>query len=382
MATLLLKSISEGRLRQTGLLLKVGKDVNELDSERQTGLMKAMAINNAYVRMSMVKVILNYSADVTLVDLKKRNAFMWACYYGRADQIKFFASEFDVNTLQIDRQDKDGNTSLMLAVKQGHLETVIELVKVLKDSGMQSVLSMKNHVGLSPLMEAFRMGNFEIAKHLINEGKVSIDNLTNIVMYNDQFRLDWTTRLPQEMMKHVVENLDDREDPHPSNILKLLITNDSFRTVALKSYNNEKKMKTEKGYQQPVPRTAPGKLQTGGQRPAKAEPKQKSIKGMLPTIMNLYEEQHSQNYRPASKNNFIPYSSVSRQLRSMASRTSSTTGRVTRSHLASLPDFSRFSRFSEGKFTRSNRSTSVQLPQLNSWSLLRRKLRSNFINDV
>lgn len=391
MESLLLKSIKDGRLRQTGLLLKVGKDANEQDKDGENGLMKAMALKNAGVRLSLVKLLLRNKADVTSHDTKKRNAFMWACYHGRTEEIKYMTSACDVSSLQIDSQDDDGNTAVLLAVQKGHAKTVAELVRFLQESGMQSILQLKNNKGSSPLMVAFRNGNFEIAKCLITDGKVKIDELTYNVLYNENFKIGWSKTAPQKLMKDIMKNLSEEYDPDPSNILKLLITNESFRNVALKVQKNKEKEKQSKTNILQVPRTAPAKLRRQRSEPRgqdfdyrKSYPPQNSIKRMLPTIMNMYEEQLCENYRPASKNNFIPYSSMSRQLQTMAttSRSSTALKRNSKSNLGNLPDFGRLKRIPDTKFNRVSRSTSVQLPELNSWSLLRRKLRGNLIKDL
>lgn len=383
MESLFLKSIKEGRIRQTGLLLKVGKDVNEQDTNGESGLMKTMILSNSQTRLNIVKMLLRNNADLSLTDAKKRTAFMWACFYGRTDEIKYMIAKRGASSLQIDNQDIDGNTAVLLAVKRGNLTTLRELVRYLQEIGMQSILSVKNNEGISPLMEAFRNGNFDIAKCLLNDGKVKIDDLTHNVLNNHDFKIYWLKATPQKLISHIIENLSEELDPDPSNILRLLITNDSFRNVAIKMQKNKDKKSLHL-----APRTAPGRLQnrqvevekhrSEGREPYR---RQKSIKGMLPIIMNIYEEQRCQNYRPSSKNDFIPYSTVSRQLKTITTTPKASTT-TTKSSLLNLPDFGRFKRLSDPRNSRLSRSTSVQLPQVNSWSLLRNRLRTNLINDL
>ena len=396
MENLLLKSIQDGRIRQTGLLLKVGKDVNEADGNGETGIMKAMVLKNSQIRMNIVKMLMKNNADISLIDNKKRNVFMWACYYGRINEIKYIIATCDLNTMQIDNQDYEGNTGIIYAVKKGHSKLVSELVNYLHEFKMQWILSLKNNNGFTPLMEAFRNGNFETAKCLLDDGKVKIDNLTYNVLHNEEFEVTWLKMRPQKLIKEIMKTLSDEDDPEPSNILRLLITNESFRNVALKIRENKEKRNEDRAHKliTRVPNTAPGRMQKkewkrhGCERQEsemrRTLPRQKSIKRMLPTIMNMYEDQLTQNYRPASKNQFVPYASMSRQLRTLSITSPTGTGitRPSKSYIGNLPDFSKFNRLLDPRFSRASRSISVQLPQMNSWSLLRKKLRTNLINDI
>lgn len=400
MDTLLLRSITEGRFRQTELLLKVGNNVDERDKKGQTGLIKAMALENARTRLNIVKLLIRNDADASLVDVKNRNAFMWACHCGRADEMKYMLANCDINTLQIDGQDIDENTPLLLAVKGGHLTVVKELIKQLKALGMQSVIILKNKEGFAPLTEAFRNGNFEIAKQLIAEGNAPIEDLTNHLLHRETFDIEWMTGnmiTPQEMMSRIIQNLSKEHDPQPTNILKLLITNESFRNIAFKAHGIPKveeksdrkrtKHKDIVSLQEP-PKTAPERLRNHGSALQELQPrKPKSIKCMLPTIMNMYEEQHCQNYRPSSKNDFVPFSAMNKRLHTVtfsSGRSNSTASRGSKNTLSDLPDFSRMSnRLSDGRFMPTKRATSVQLPQLGSWTSLRNKLRnSSLIHEL
>ena len=401
MESLLLKSIQDGRIRQTGMLLKVGKDVNQQDIKGETGLMKAMTLKNSKIRMNIIKMLIKKNADVSKYDSKNRNAFMWACYYGRTEEVKYMLSTCGIHSLQVDNQDHDGNTAIFYAVRMGHTQLVYELVKNLHEYGMKSILSMENSSGFTPLMEAFRNGQFEIAKCLLNEGKVNIDSLTYNVLHNEDFEINWSKMAPQKLIIEIISTLSDKHDPEPSNILRLLITNESFRNVALNM--RKERSKQNQQTQRKAPNTAPSRLlRRASEKPAmgihkqyseffrtdttlrERLPRQKSIKGMLPTIMNMYEEQLCQNYRPPSKSEFIPYSSVSKQLRniSTASTTSNAATKVSRTTFGNLLDFSRLTRLPDPRFNRSSRSISVQLPQVNSWSLLRKKLKNNLMYDL
>ena len=179
----------------------------------------------------------------------------------------------------------------------------------------------------------------------------------------------------------------------PEDILQLLITNDSYRKVALNSYEKEHassiKAAKYKGVRNEAIRqaaTAPGRLRTDAPNTDdKTDLKRgnwaikTSIRGMLPTMMNMYEEQHSINYRSSCKKEFVPYSVLNGTLRTM---TPANSMRMSRNTLSTLPDLSRLNRLSEPKFTRMSRSTSVQLPQMHSWSMLRKKLGGSFIQEL
>ncbi len=375
--TLLLKSINDGRILQTSLLLKAGANVEETTKENQTPIIRTMFLDSPKIQVNLLKLLLRHGADVSAVDNQGRNAFLWGCYLGCEIAVKYLVSSCDINSLMIDGQDKYGYTSLHLAVLNGSLNIVVELVKQLKTFGMQSVFTLRNEKGIAPLTEAFGSGKYEIAKYLITEGNVSVDQLTNDILHRENFHLSWNgnndVKSPPAMISGIIKNLSEEQDSTPSNVLKLLITNESFRTVALNNYKKQIDMRRNH-----TQRTTQSASQTAV-RGRKTLTRTKSIKCMLPTMMNMYEEQHCVNYRPSSKNEFVPYSVLNNRLRTMTPK--ETNSRSPRNTLSSLPDINRLSRLTEPKFMRMSRSTSVQLPQMNSWASLRKRLKSNVFQE-
>eukprot|EP00794_Sanderia_malayensis_P009120 gene9119-10093_t len=374
---LLLKSVSDGRILQTNLLIKSGANLEQMNKDNQTAIIRVMFVENPKIQISLLRLLLKHKVNVSAVDSQGRNAFSWACYHGCELAVNYLISKCDINSLAIDGKDKYGFSPLHLAVMNGNLNVVEDLVAHMKNFGMQSVFTLRNDKGITPLIEAFVNGKFDIAKHLITEGNVSVEEFTNDILHRDNSELHWRDKgnsTPHEVIIEIIKNVSTEQDLAPSEVLRLLITNETFRTVALKNYKRQIEVK-KRGMKL---RAATNAL-TNQNVVRRTLTRAKSIKCMLPTMMNMYEEQHCVNYRPSSKNEFVPYSALNNTLRMLAPKEPN---RSVRNTLSCLPDIRRMSnRLAEPSFTRMGRSTSVQLPQMNSWTSLRKKLKNNFLQE-
>lgn len=171
---MLLEAVSRGRLYQVKFLLEsFTEDVNKVDENRQTALMKAIFLPDTMhrTRYKIVKILLDHKARVNVVDREGRTALMWACIRGQENVVRKI---LDVSILDLDLNggDKYGNTALFYAAASGQVSTVKRLVTALKRFGLD--IDKKNAQGMTPILEATKRGHDECAQVLMTEGKASL----------------------------------------------------------------------------------------------------------------------------------------------------------------------------------------------------------------
>eukprot|EP00092_Neocalanus_flemingeri_P021929 GFUD01023786.1.p1 GENE.GFUD01023786.1~~GFUD01023786.1.p1 ORF type:complete len:253 (+),score=68.48 GFUD01023786.1:228-986(+) len=132
-------------------------DVNGTDQYGGTPLYCAMDYNQP----SVVTTLLS-SADTRLdVTSYGETGLHTACYNNNVSVIKLFCSDARCTPAILNMQDTWGNTALMLAVEQGHLETVRELVTV---QGID--IGTKNSEGRTALMIAVELGQLDAVQEM------------------------------------------------------------------------------------------------------------------------------------------------------------------------------------------------------------------------
>lgn len=172
--TMLLDAVSRGRIYQVKFLLESStEDVNRLDENRQTALMKAIFLPDKMhrTRYKIVKILLEHGARVNIVDREGKTALMWACIRGQEHVVRKI---LDASLLDLDLNggDKYGNTALFYAASSGQVNTVKRLVTALKRFGLD--IDKKNAQGMTPILEATKQGHDECAQVLMTEGKASL----------------------------------------------------------------------------------------------------------------------------------------------------------------------------------------------------------------
>lgn len=172
--TMLLEAVSRGRLYQVKFLLEsFTEDVNKVDENRQTALMKAIFLPDTMHRTSykIVKILLDHKAHVNVADREGRTALMWACIRGQENVVRKI---LDASILDLDLNggDKYGNTALFYAAASGEVNTVKRLVTAIKRFGLD--IDKKNAQGMTPILEATKRGHDECAQVLVTEGKASL----------------------------------------------------------------------------------------------------------------------------------------------------------------------------------------------------------------
>ena len=171
---MLLDAVSRGRIYQVKFLLESSTaDVNKVDENRQTALMKAIFLPDKMqrTRYKIVKILLEHGARVNIADRDGKTALMWACICRQENVVRKI---LDTSLLDLDLNggDKYGNTALFYAASSGQVNNVRMLVTALKRFGLN--IDKKNAQGMTPILEAAKQGHDSCAEVLMTEGKASL----------------------------------------------------------------------------------------------------------------------------------------------------------------------------------------------------------------
>lgn len=111
------------RCKFAELLLQRGASVNRQDGNGRTAL--SYACENGY--LDAVKILVQNNADPEIVDTWGNSALMYAVVAGHAPVVEFLVRAFKRLGLQIDRQNKVGNSAAKVAHFLGHTECICAL---------------------------------------------------------------------------------------------------------------------------------------------------------------------------------------------------------------------------------------------------------------
>lgn len=112
------------RCKFAELLLERGARVNCQDSDGRTAL--SHACENGY--LDAVKILVRYNADPEIVDSWGNSALMYAAVTGHSAVVDFLVRAFKRLGLQIDRQNKVGNSAVGVAKYLGHTDCISALI--------------------------------------------------------------------------------------------------------------------------------------------------------------------------------------------------------------------------------------------------------------
>ncbi|XP_045210695.1 uncharacterized protein LOC123562110 [Mercenaria mercenaria] len=167
----LLKAVTAGRTRQVRLLLDLGASTEEQDDCGQTPLIRAALLEHDRNRDKILRTLLKRGAQVSRADVVGRNALMWACLYGRDNDVALMIEYADVD-LDYNRVDINGQTALFHAVSSGNAATVKLVVSALMKYGLST--DTPDSRGTTPLMQAMRLGHDVCESILIFEGNAKV----------------------------------------------------------------------------------------------------------------------------------------------------------------------------------------------------------------
>lgn len=166
------EAICDGRMYQTRHLLESGVDVNFLDEQGLTPLMRAAQLpdEKSRTRYNLLKLLLQYGANVNIVDQNGRHVLSRACIDEKDDIVRLLCNVANQD-VDINLRDFEGNTPLMHSVRTGSAALVKFLVDELNK--FQVDIDVRNHEDRTPYLEAKRLGYEECAAILLKEGNAS-----------------------------------------------------------------------------------------------------------------------------------------------------------------------------------------------------------------
>uniref|UniRef100_A0A8C4IGZ0 Uncharacterized protein n=1 Tax=Dicentrarchus labrax TaxID=13489 RepID=A0A8C4IGZ0_DICLA len=128
---------SQTRYKFVELLLQRGANVNCQDGSGRTALSYACEKGC----LDVVKILVRNNADPEIVDAWGNTALMYAAVAGHSPVVEFLVRAFKRLGLQIDRQNKVGNSAVEVAKFLGHTESSMSNV-------LQYIHPAKPSVGL------------------------------------------------------------------------------------------------------------------------------------------------------------------------------------------------------------------------------------------
>lgn len=175
------EAICDGRIYQTRHLLDSGVHVDFVDEEGLTPLMRAAKLpdEKSRTRQNLLKLLLQFGADVNTVDRKGRHVLSQACMDEKEDIVRLLChvAKQDVD---LNLRDFEGNNPLMHSVRTGNVSLVKFVLDELKEFQVDvQAIDVRNNEDRTPYLEAKRLGYEECANILLTEGNASTDIQVN-----------------------------------------------------------------------------------------------------------------------------------------------------------------------------------------------------------
>ena len=177
-AETLFDCVAQGAPKRLHRLLSEGGDRSVRDDAERTLIMRACYIDDDTKRESMMKMLLEHGCDINSQDELGRTAMTYAALFGRCDVLKLLFSAGADPLIE----DIDGNTPLYHCSSVGNPDVAKLLIETYCGRGFN--INKRNLQGMTPLLQAAKLGHVQCAKVLVTEGKASsslrdLDNFMN-----------------------------------------------------------------------------------------------------------------------------------------------------------------------------------------------------------
>ena len=172
------EAITKGRLYQTKTILSDVTNLNYLDDEGMSPLMRAFMLEDSKhrTRTAMVKLLIHHKADVNLRDKCGQHVLNWACKMNKFDLVNLLLTKC-LHDVELTSQDLQGNTPLIYAVINNNVDMVRLLVTVLRKFSLS--VDQRNNQDKTAYLKALELGFGECASILSKVGKASQDIKVN-----------------------------------------------------------------------------------------------------------------------------------------------------------------------------------------------------------
>ena len=161
----LIEAIDNCRIYQTRQLLDAGTCAEFKDEEGYSPLLRACLIDDARhrTRSSLIKLLIQYGADVNTVDPQGRHALAYACINEKESIVRLLL-DASIHDIDLNKKDNDGDTPLIHAVRLGNINLVRILVRSMNK--FQINMDVRNNADRTPYLESKVFGEDGMCSHL------------------------------------------------------------------------------------------------------------------------------------------------------------------------------------------------------------------------
>ncbi|XP_026097132.1 ankyrin repeat domain-containing protein 35-like [Carassius auratus] len=206
---ILLDAISNDKLHLTKFILDAldGKIIDSESEGAQTPLISAVFLQDSGARCRFVNLLLQRGASVNLPDESGRTPLSYACEMGHLDTVKILVK----SGADPEAADAWGNTALMYAAAAGHAHVLEFLVRAFKRLGLQidrqnkvgnSALEVARYLGHKDCLQALRSHSRRVHEEDEDEDDALAEKLSTVNISEDEhLQIRPTRAAPEEAMR-------------------------------------------------------------------------------------------------------------------------------------------------------------------------------------
>ena len=155
---------------QVRFLIELGHSVNVRNRHGRTPLMSCALVEEESWGIGLARLLLEKGASLQSNDKHGLNAMQYACIYEKPGLVKTFITAADFN---LNHRDRFGNTALHYSVTNGNIKITEMIISSL--IRYKHSVDTKNMIGVTPLLQAWRSGNVDCARLLVELGNADQD---------------------------------------------------------------------------------------------------------------------------------------------------------------------------------------------------------------